>query len=985
MVLKIRLIRPKSLDSKRKFIMFKKRSINQIIKRFVSVSFVSVLLAVAPAYSAIYYIDFANGNDNNSGTSTSSAWKTIPGTRSSAGGSWVSGDWGPFDGSNKVPGGTTFRLRPGRTHDSSTGGQIWISSHYYRTDATLENPVRFEVNWPGESGAVTFDGSGVTMTYEGDAADGLIHMTIGGIVFDGMSNDGMVVRDSKWNGIASRITSGSLDGGSSFKNMKFINNGTSVSSYGQAGSLGQLRILSLNRGSVENCEFDGGGQIMNGIMLGESRKAVQNFTITDCVSYDHDGDDDEGFGYKVLNGQISWYNSVAYGNFKGWDLGVNSGEDRDIMYKLVNCTSHDNSFGVNFNGVATEASSYGGDLNFYLINCIIRDNREAGSNIYEGPFDLYMIHNVYENNGWGSPDSVSRCNILITPDYDDTFEINVYMYNNIFYKPGGGTNFLNKLWEQGSSRFNVNSDYNSWVARAGERFCQWSYYIDPGLQLSYGSDGPGHKSGKWYDYYGSTSSAPSNGAIGHHHADGNSKGTGADDPTGPPFTNVANNDFTLTGSYDGIALTSMGWYTSEMGVDRLGNVRGVDVGWDIGAYGATSGPRGPVAIVSVDSNIGEAPFTVSFDGSESFDPDGNITSYEWDFDDDGSVDKTGVSAQNTYSLVGTFTARLTVTDNDGMSSDATVSIEAYGPNTLPVFSPALTSKSGEAGTLVQFTISATDTDGDQLSFPQPTNLPSGASFVDNGNGSAAFSWRPWFDQTGSYPVTFSVSDGKDVVSGSITIQINASSNPPTYSESFSNGTSDWQLRNFLSGSWSVISDVSAGGDANVLKLTNPDNSSYNAQIQMESDAIWTVGVFSDFTLELVVRSNDDSDWKDLAVAFCYDPDANTGYLALFNQEVDAETNSLFRLDGTARLKIDPQTVPGLLTDENYHVVKIIKLGSGISVYWDGSLKFSATDFTYTSGMIALGSMNDSAMFDNIVIWSTPSAPPGPPGKPTHVD
>ena len=970
--------------------MLNKSLIKQLIKSSISVAFMWVLSAVTPACSAIYYIDFANGSDANSGTSTLSAWKTIPGTRSSAGGSWASTAWGPsgsrvFDGSKMVPGGTTFRLRPGRTHDSSTGGQIWISSHYYRTDATLENPIRFEVNWPGESGAVTFDGSGVTMTYENDAADGLIHTTVGGVVFDGMSSGGIVVRDSKWNGVASRITSGSLDGGCSFKNMKFINNGTGVSAYGQAGSLGQLRILSLNRGSVENCEFDGGGRIMNGIMLGESRKAVINFTISDCVSYNHDGTNDEGFGYKVLNGQISWYNSVAHGNYKGWDLGVSKGEDRDIMYKLVNCTAYDNSFGVNFNGVATETSVYGGSLTFFLINCIIRDNREAGSNIYEGPYNLYMVHNVYENNGWGNPNNIEYGNIQITPDFNDIFEINVYMYNNIFYKPGGRTNFLNKLWAQGSSRFNVNSDYNSWVARAGELFCQWSYYIDPGLMLSYGANGPGHKSGSWYNCYGSTTSAPANGSTGHYHADCNSKGTGADDPAEPPFTNLADNDFTLTESYEGVALTGMAWYSSEMGVDKAGNVRGVDVGWDIGAYGATSGPRGPVAIISVDSNVGAAPLTVNFDGSGSFDPDGSITGYEWDFDDDGVVDKTGVVVQNIYSSAGVFSARLTVTDNDGQSSDAIVSIEAYGPNTPPVFSPAVADRSGEAGTLVQFTIAAADGDGDPLSFPQPANLPAGASFVDNGNGSAVFSWTPWFDQTGSYPVAFSVSDGKDVVNGNITIQINPPANPPTYAESFSNGTSQWQLRNFVSGSWSLINDLSGGGDASVLKLTNPDNSSYNAQIQLESDAIWTVGMFSQFTLELVVRSDDVSAWKDLAVAFCYDPDANTGYLALFNKGSDVETNSLFRLDGTARLKIDSQTVPGLLTDANYHVVKIIKQGSDISVYWDGALKFSATDSTYASGRIALGSINDSAMFDNIAIWSTSAAPPGPPGKPAHVD
>ena len=40
-----------------------------------------------------------------------------------------------------------------------------------------------------------------------------------------------------------------------------------------------------------------------------------------------------------------------------------------------------------------------------------------------------------------------------------------------------------------------------------------------------------------------------------------------------------------------------------------------------------------------------------------------------------------------------------------------------------------------------------------------TALPTGASFVDNGNGTGIFNWTPAFVQAGAYPVTFIATDG----------------------------------------------------------------------------------------------------------------------------------------------------------------------------------------------------------------------------------
>ena len=58
-----------------------------------------------------------------------------------------------------------------------------------------------------------------------------------------------------------------------------------------------------------------------------------------------------------------------------------------------------------------------------------------------------------------------------------------------------------------------------------------------------------------------------------------------------------------------------------------------------------------------------ASLEVSFDSSDSVDPDGSIVSRTWDFGDGNTG--VGVSPSHTYAAAGTFDVTLTVTDNDG--------------------------------------------------------------------------------------------------------------------------------------------------------------------------------------------------------------------------------------------------------------------------------------------------------------------------------
>jgi PKD repeat protein len=89
----------------------------------------------------------------------------------------------------------------------------------------------------------------------------------------------------------------------------------------------------------------------------------------------------------------------------------------------------------------------------------------------------------------------------------------------------------------------------------------------------------------------------------------------------------------------------------------------------------------PVAIVAAAPTSGTAPLEVQFTGSSSYDPDGSIVSYAWDFGDGGS--STEENPQHSYASKGVYTAVLTITDNDNLTGAASVDIIVIGPPAPP--------------------------------------------------------------------------------------------------------------------------------------------------------------------------------------------------------------------------------------------------------------------------------------------------------------
>lgn len=71
----------------------------------------------------------------------------------------------------------------------------------------------------------------------------------------------------------------------------------------------------------------------------------------------------------------------------------------------------------------------------------------------------------------------------------------------------------------------------------------------------------------------------------------------------------------------------------------------------------------PVPVIIADGQLGEAPYPVNFIGDQSYDPDGTVVLYRWNFGD--GTFSTTVNPRHVYTQPGNYQATLTVTDNNG--------------------------------------------------------------------------------------------------------------------------------------------------------------------------------------------------------------------------------------------------------------------------------------------------------------------------------
>jgi PKD repeat protein len=230
----------------------------------------------------------------------------------------------------------------------------------------------------------------------------------------------------------------------------------------------------------------------------------------------------------------------------------------------------------------------------------------------------------------------------------------------------------------------------------------------------------------------------------------------------PKFVNPSNRDFHLQSTSPCV---NTGAVMPDNTWDYELNPRPVGSGWDIGGYefnpGGPKEPENPVAQFFANPSQGFLPLQVNFDASASYDPDGSISKYEWDFGDDSTgSDKI---SNHTFVKRGNFNVALKVTDNTMRSDVAVKEIITYSKATALFTASLLTLKAPQ---VISFDGSASyDRYGTIVAYKW--TFGDGAS----GNGKALIHRFP---KKGSYIVTLKVINDQGYI-GEISKSIEVSS------------------------------------------------------------------------------------------------------------------------------------------------------------------------------------------------------------------
>ena len=166
---------------------------------------------------------------------------------------------------------------------------------------------------------------------------------------------------------------------------------------------------------------------------------------------------------------------------------------------------------------------------------------------------------------------------------------------------------------------------------------------------------------------------------------------------------------------------------------------------DMGAYEFNpSANRWPIADAGADRVV-HAGTPAMFSGAGSFDPDGTIASYVWDFGD-GSPTASGVSVTHTFNGGTDRIVTLTVTDNNGAIDVDVVNVEVN----LPPTAEAGASRFADPGEIVSFTgTGSSDSDGTLTNYHW--------AFGD-GSQATGVSVSHQYTTGGTYTVTLTVTD-----------------------------------------------------------------------------------------------------------------------------------------------------------------------------------------------------------------------------------
>lgn len=280
-----------------------------------------------------------------------------------------------------------------------------------------------------------------------------------------------------------------------------------------------------------------------------------------------------------------------------------------------------------------------------------------------------------------------------------------------------------------------------------------------------------------------------------------------------------------------------------------------------------------------------------------------------------------------------------VSDGNGGTATQAVDVSILDLNEVPIIdSVAITNATEDA--LYSYTISASDVDGDSLSF-SATSVPSWLTLIDHTDGTATLSGTPTNSEVGDHAIVIEVSDGTLTDTQSFTITVANTNDAPTVT-SIDLGSIDEDNSRLI-----TQADLLAGAS------------------DIDGDSLTAINL-SLTTGSGTVTDNGNGTWN-------FSPSSDWSGAATFDYEVSDGTTSTAN---TASLTINPvNDAPTDITPDSFTVDEHTDTTTGYSV---GTLNTTDVDtgdtFTYTivggadAGVFSIGGVgNDELILSDGVL------------------
>ncbi|MDM8565756.1 PKD domain-containing protein [Candidatus Halobeggiatoa sp. HSG11] len=183
----------------------------------------------------------------------------------------------------------------------------------------------------------------------------------------------------------------------------------------------------------------------------------------------------------------------------------------------------------------------------------------------------------------------------------------------------------------------------------------------------------------------------------------------------------------------------------------------------------------PVALFTASTTSGSSPLQVTVDASDSSDEDGTIENYKWEIQNpNGNITDSLSGLDNaTFNLtmIGEYTIILTVTDNDGLTSQIskTITVEKPTPTIPPVASFTASPENGTTPLTVKLDASSSyDEDGEIVKYAWSVN----SNPVTPTNNEIVLS------EVGTHTITLTVTDNDELTSSQVSKTITVTENKP---------------------------------------------------------------------------------------------------------------------------------------------------------------------------------------------------------------